>query len=315
MEEPSTQSSTARALRWSWALVMACGLLLGYYGLQTYGKPKHRQYQLDFGRALWIEPAESFAPVAYFRKEIYLNALPEQGWLEIAASDNFGLIVNGHTLGSLSSVKTFETGIYDLKKALKPGTNVIAVSISRTSYPGAAQLLIFGQITEAGGKVIPILSNETWRVSNRTGIVGGSAEWTSAHVEDELWPTARLSALNDQHVPLRWVETNPRLLQLPMIGFWIMAENAPSETVFSTIINADTPKQETWIQTTSSGDLDLVVNGHIITATSSAATGGKKLPHLPPRQLLRHRPAGGVAERDSGAEENRDFSLRIRHPR
>ena len=108
--------------------------------LQTYGLPRHRQYQLDFGKAQWIEPAESPAPIAYFRKEIYLSSLPEQAWLEIAASDNFGLIVNGQTIGNLGSVKTFEAGIYDIKRALKVGTNVIAVSISRTSYPGAAQL-------------------------------------------------------------------------------------------------------------------------------------------------------------------------------
>jgi hypothetical protein len=42
---------------------------------RTYGKPKHRQYQLDFGEAHWIEPADSPAPIAYFRQEIYPLAL------------------------------------------------------------------------------------------------------------------------------------------------------------------------------------------------------------------------------------------------
>ena len=112
-------------LRWAWALVIACGLLLGYYVLQTYGTPLYRQYQLDFGQAQWIEPQESYAPTAYFRKEVYLPSIPEQAWLEIAASDNFALVVNGRTLDTLSSVKTFVTGIYDLKSALKQGTNVI----------------------------------------------------------------------------------------------------------------------------------------------------------------------------------------------
>lgn len=269
-----------QALRWSWALVIACGLLFGYYILRTYATPKHRQYQLDFGKAQWIEPAESYAPIAYFRKELYLSALPEQAWLEIAASDNFALIVNGHTLGNLDSVKTFVTGIYDIKKALKQGTNVIAISISRTSYPGTAQLLVSGQIREPGGKITSILSDETWRVSNKTGIVGGSEKWTSAHVEDELWPTARRSALNGEHVPLRWVDTNPRLLQLPSIGYWIMAENAQSESVFSTIINADRAKQETWIELASSGDLDLAINGHTITEASAIVAEEKGLPHL-----------------------------------
>ena len=269
-----------QALRWSWALVITCGLLLGYYVLQTYATPRHRQYQLEFGKAQWIEPAESSAPTAYFRKELYLSALPEQAWLKIAASDNFGLIVNGRTLGNPDSIKTFVTGIYDLKKALKQGTNVIAVSISRTSYPGKAQLLVRGQVTEPGGRITSILSDETWRVTNKTGIVGGTEEWSSAQVVDQLWPTARRSALNGEHVPLRWVDTNPQLLQLPRTGYWIMAENAPSESVFSTIINADFAKQETWIELASSGDLDLSVNGHTITAALASVSEGKGLPHL-----------------------------------
>ena len=274
------EQASSHPLRWPWTLVVACGLLLGYYVLQTYDTPLHRQYQLDFGKAQWIEPADSFAPIAYFRKEVYLDAVPKQAWIQIAASDNFGLIVNGHTVGDLGSEKTYETGIYDFKRALKLGTNVIAVSISRTSYPGTAQLLLSGQITESGGKVTTIRSDQSWRVSNRKGIVPGSEEWDSVHVEDQLWPRAHLSALNQEPPPLRWVDTDPRLLRLPVIGDWIMAENAAHQAVFSTTIRADSSKQETWIQVASSGDLDLAVNGHIITASTEIPVGGKKLPHL-----------------------------------
>ncbi len=272
---------SSSALRWAWILVVACGLLLGYYVLQTYGLPLHRQYQLDFERAQWIEPNEEPAPIAYFRKEVHLSAPPAQAWIKIAASDNFGLIINGHTIANRSSVKTFEAGIYDIKRALKTGTNVIAVSISRTSYPGPAQLLLCGKIIQPGGKAIQILSDESWRVTNRTGIVSGSQEWNSKRVKDEIWPTARLSPLNDQHVAISWVDTNPLLLELPRIGYWIMADNAASQAVFSTTITADRPEQETWIQIAGSGDLNLAINGHIITLASSASKRSKKLPHLP----------------------------------
>ena len=282
MQERLAQETNFRsqALRWSWILVVVCGLLLGYYVFRTYENPRHRQYQLDFGKAQWIEPADSPAPIAYFRKEIYLSTLPEQAWLEVAASDNFDLIVNGQTIGTLTSVKTFEAGIYDIKKTLKAGTNVIGVSVSRTSYPGTAQLLIRGQVTEPGGRATQVLSDETWRVTNKTGIVASSEEWSSVHILDQIWPTARLSPLNDRHVGIRWVDTNPLLLQLPQVGYWIMANNAPSEAVFSTTILADRPKQETWIQVASSGDLNLAVNGHIVTLPTSPATGSKKLSRL-----------------------------------
>ncbi len=283
MEEqlPQERTLASSALRWSWVLVVACGLLLGYYFLRTYATPQHRQYQLDFGDSRWIEPADSPAPIAYFRKEVPLSTLPEQAWMEVAGSDNFGLIVNGHTIANLTSVKTYEAGIYDIKKALKVGTNVIAVSVSRTSYPGVAQIRVRGQITEPGGNKIKVLSDDSWRVTNRTGIIGGTEEWDSRFVPDQSWPAARLSPLNQREVSIRWVDTNPLLLQLPRIGYWIMAENASNQAVFSTTFTADSAKQETWMQVASSGDLNLSINGHLIVTAGTAVAGGKSLPHLP----------------------------------
>lgn len=274
----STRKPLNRVL-WSWMLVIVCGLLLGYYVVQTYAIPQQRQYQLDFADAKWIEPVESHAPVAYFRKEIYLPVLPQNAWLQISATDNFGLIINGRTVGTMNSVKSYETGIYDIKRPLKEGTNVIAVSVSRTSWPGPGQILLRGQITLPDGKVIPILSDESWRVTNRTGIIPGSEEWTSAKVEDSVWPNAKRSPLNDKKPALRWTDTNPLLFQLLREGYWIMADDAAFETVFSTVIKADRPKQETWIQVASSGELDLEVNGHIITLASNE-TAAKRLPNV-----------------------------------
>src|SRR5215475_9081580 len=156
---------TSRTLRWWWAMVIACGLMLGYYVQQTYFTPKQRQYQLDFGDAQWIEPPE-VAPIAYFRKEVFLSVPPEQAWLEVAATDDYEVIVNSRSVGKESGMKTRVAGIYDIKKRLKVGTNVIAVSSSRTSYPGSAQVLVRALIKEASGRVTSLLSDEHWRVSS-----------------------------------------------------------------------------------------------------------------------------------------------------
>ncbi|PYL14195.1 MAG: hypothetical protein DMF43_02345 [Verrucomicrobia bacterium] len=107
-----------RARRWSLVLVLLCGGALGYFGLRTFASPLHRQYQLDFGSAQWIEPAE-FAPVAYFRRQIFLNAAPEQAWLEVAATDSFKIIINEHIVGGEANLKTRIAQIYDVKKFLK----------------------------------------------------------------------------------------------------------------------------------------------------------------------------------------------------
>src|SRR5438093_9701647 len=201
----SSKHFPLRAQRWSWAVVLACGLMLGYYVQQTYFSPKQRQYQLDFGDAQWIEPPE-VAPLAYFRKEVFLSAPPEQAWVEVAAPDNYELIVNSHTVGKEAAVKTRVAGIYDIKKRLKAGTNVIAVSSSRTSYPGSAQLLVRGFIKEPGGRVTSLRSDEHWRDAANTGILEGSAEWTSPLVEEELWPNARRSGMKENTILIACVD-------------------------------------------------------------------------------------------------------------
>ena len=106
-------------------------------------------------------------------------------------------------------------------------------------------------------------------------------------MDEQLWPNARRSAVNGKSVPIAWVDTNPLLLQLPTSGSWIMAENAGTEAVFSTSINADHARQETWIQVASSGDVDLLVNGHLITPAIPSSTRGKQLPHLAAPSALR----------------------------
>src|ERR1051325_5625209 len=161
------------AQRWSWALVVAFGVMLGYYVQQTYFNQQQRPYQLDFGDAQWIEAPE-VAPIAYFRKEVFLSVPPEQAWLEVAATDDYEVIVNSRSVGKGSGVKTRVAGIYDIKKRLKVGTNVIAVSSARTSYPGSAQVLVRAFIKEPGGRVTSLVSDEHWRVTSHKGIVAGT---------------------------------------------------------------------------------------------------------------------------------------------
>jgi len=269
-----------RARRWSLVLVLLCGALLGLFVLRTFASPLYRQYQLDFGAAQWIEPAE-FAPVAYFRREIFLNAEPEQAWLEAAATDSFKIIINDTTVGTETNLKMRVAQIYDVKRFLKPGTNVIAISVVRNSYPGSAQLLVCGGFKEPGGNTGSFISDEQWRVTPRTGIVQGTEEWVSPLVQEQVWPNARRATIMEHPVYITWVERNPLLLRLPPSGKWIRAENASREATFSASINAERARPETWIQVASSGSLDLLVNGKLITGVASSPLKEPKTPSLP----------------------------------
>src|SRR5947208_10537604 len=269
-----------RARRWSLVLVLLCRGARGYFGFRTLASPLHRQYQLDFGAAQWTEPPE-FAPVAYFRRQIFLNAAPEQAWLEIAATDSFKININGHILGIEANLKTRIAQIYDVKQFLNPGTNVIAISVTRASYPGSAQLLVCGSFKEPGGRTGSFISDEHWRVTPRTGIVEGTEEWVSPLVQEQIWPNARRATILEHPVHITWVDKNPLLLQLPLSGKWITAENARREAIFSTSVNAERARPQTWIQVASSGRLDLLVNGKLITGATASQLKETKIPRLP----------------------------------
>jgi len=274
------QDLPPRARRWSLVLVLLCGALLGFFVLRTFASPLHMQYQLDFGAAQWIEPAE-FAPVAYFRRQIFLNAAPEQAWLEVAATDYFKIIINDGTVGTETNLKTRVAQIYDVKKFLKPGTNVIAISVTRDTYPGSAQLLVYGGYKEPGGRTGSFISDEHWRVTPRTGIVEGTEEWVSPLVQEQIWPNARRATILEHPVHITWVDKNPLLLRLPPSGKWITAENARREAVFSTSVNAERARPETWIQVASSGSLDLLVNGKLIAGATTSQLKEPEMPRLP----------------------------------
>lgn len=266
-----------RARYWPAGLVIICGAILGYLFLRTYVLPLSRPYQLDFGDAKWIEPPE-FSPVAYFRYKVFLTQAPEQAWIQVAATDAFNLTVNGKDVAKENSLRTRIAGIYDIKRALKPGTNVIAAEVNRTSYPGSAQVLIRAGIKQPGHDLLPVLSGEQWKVTTYTGIVEGSEPWNSATVPDEIWPNARPSKVGKPAID--WVSSNPLLFQLPPAGKWLLARDAPPEAIFATSIAASRTHQETWIQVASSGDLDVLVNDQLVTTVPTAPIKSKSLPKL-----------------------------------
>jgi hypothetical protein len=264
-------------------LVLFTGLVFGYFLVRTYSDPLPRQYRLDFTGANWIEPSE-YSPIAYFRRKIFLSFPPEQAWLEIAATDYYKLTINGRTIGSGNFLKTRVSGIYDIKGHLTQGTNVIAVEVDRTSFPGSAQLLVRGAIKEPGRESAPLVSDPQWKVATYTGIVQGTEPWDSVLVQDETWPVANLARVPTDEA-IDWVNTNPLLLQLPPAGSWILARDGRREAIFATSVDAQKTDQETWIQVASSGNLDLLINDRLVTTVPTAPLK-QRLPHLPPATVI-----------------------------
>ncbi|PYL14196.1 MAG: hypothetical protein DMF43_02350 [Verrucomicrobia bacterium] len=100
-------------------------------------------------------------------------------------------------------------------------------------------------------------------------------------MQEQVWPNARRATILEHPAHVTWVDTNPLLLRLPPSGKWIVAENASREAVFSTSVNAERARPETWIQVASSGSLDLLVNGKLVTSSATFRRKEPKIQRLP----------------------------------
>src|SRR5204862_7087765 len=99
--------------------------------------------------------------------------------------------------------------------------------------------------------------------------------------QDNVIPNAHRSTIMEHPAYITLVEMIPLYLRLPPSGKWIRAENASREATFSASINAERARPETWIQVASSGSLDLLVNGKLITGVASSPLKEPKTPSLP----------------------------------
>ena len=163
----------------------------------------------------------------------------------------------------------------------------------RTSFPGAAQLLVRGFIKERGGKTIELISDGTLEGHYRDG---HRAWFRGVDVSQGAGRTmAECDSLQDRRMApcllVGWTLTlwffklrhrvhgSPRRMRRAK-----QLSRPPSRRVDA--------QQETWLQIAASGDLDLVINGHLITAAvgSSSGTG---LPHLDGGEGGRPFPANG----------------------
>lgn len=260
-----------RAGRASLALVVGCGLGLVAMAWRTFIVPPDEQFDLDFGAAKWIE-APTPTPNSYYRRALYLSRPAQQAWLQVAGSDSFSVFINGRSIANEAFVSTGVAGLYDLTSMLATGKNVIAISVSRDSYPGGAQLLVRGAYRDQKDTWQEFTSDEHWKVSSVSqGVVGGPA-WNAVDLDDALWANARPATTTP--LPLQPVTLDPRVLQIRPEGKWIGSrEAAANEAGFERKFEIPEPGAETWLQVSASGSYELLINGGVAAKHPGPSTG------------------------------------------
>jgi hypothetical protein len=179
-------------------LVLLTGILLGYYAWVSIAEPPFPSYRPDFSGAKWIRSAEG-GPDTYFRKRLFISGEIEQAWIQVSATDCFRLFINNvpiHNPGesgaptwTACSVSAKPTLIWDISKFLKPGTNAIGVEVLRSTYPGAAEVLVRGLIRQKTNDQ-PFVSDSSWKATGSPGMIPDLVPWTDPDLDENRWPGA-----------------------------------------------------------------------------------------------------------------------------
>jgi hypothetical protein len=134
------------------------------------------------------------APVGrrFFRKEfiIPVKEQVERAVLHITADDRFVAYVNGVRIGSHHGWESPQR--YDVTAHMKSGGNTLAIAAENVAAnvpKNPAGLVCCLQMTLAGGKLIAIRSDATWRCSRQE-----SPGWESTAFDDHTWAAAKVAA-------------------------------------------------------------------------------------------------------------------------
>ena len=268
-------------------LVIACGIMLAFFYVMTFLDPPQRLYQLDFGAAQWIE---SVTPSQhdFFRKTLYIPGVVDRAWIQISATDRYDIRLNGTKVGNRTFFSTCVAHVYDIKKLLKPGKNVIAIDVDRFSFPGSGQLLVRGFYGVVGSPLQEFVSNTTdlsWRASSTPDGILGGYKWYARELDDSVWKLPQLAPAQERVPNIEWVQSDPRLHQTRPTAKWIAPpEGSSRQASFSYELQVPKDRHETWIQIAATGNYDFIINGRLITTelANSPRFLSTKTPHTQP---------------------------------
>ncbi len=138
---------------------------------------------LPWGEWIWNDKVRGENRTAWFRRTFTIEAgrTVASAAIRVNADNSFTLYVNGEWVGDNKHWNM--SRIYYVGHLLRPGKNVIAVSVLNSSDP--AGLRVTAQVRLADGKNIDLLSGPDWLTADRE-----QANWTAPDYDDTAWDQA-----------------------------------------------------------------------------------------------------------------------------
>jgi hypothetical protein len=246
------------------ASVAVCGLVGGYLAWYTFVTPVPSTTIVTW-TAPWIRhPLPSRDDVisqSYFRKKIYLSDVPRHGWIQVMAPDAFDLYVNGKLMGKVGKLGTNTTRFFDLTADLRAGTNLVAVSVHRGTFPGTAEMVAEGAIEDAHGNREHIGTDATWKsYPYEDWLLGTGPEWFETKFDDARWTNA-IVARDVTAEDRSNVLATPTAITEPARGQWMWSEDASAPKVqLRRRLEVGGPVEYAWVRVSAQA-YELLVNG------------------------------------------------------
>jgi hypothetical protein len=126
----------------------------------------------------------------WFRKTLILDGPLQEATVFVQVDNSARMYVNGERARGADSADWSQPGVYDIRKLLRPGTNVIALeAVNGGDGPNPAGVLVYAKLrekTDSGERVLDFASDASWRVS-RSPVEGWrgattAGDWTPAQV-------------------------------------------------------------------------------------------------------------------------------------
>lgn len=251
------------------AIGLGFTLALGYYTSLVVAPYRMPVYKPQWQQAAWIAAAAD-KPIAYYRYAFTLTSTPRQAVIVMAAPDLYTLYVNGEEVAENQFNSAQVTGVYDIAPYLLPGKNVIAVGVTRQTYPGPASLIVEGSWYGPRGGSGVITTSSQWRTVNAAQWQrGGELSWKDRDFDDSSWPHARVtqpaSPLVYSPLPIA-----PALLAGLRIGewMWLPQLDARSGTFRREWAIHGRTIEAAWFGVATTASYSLSVNGKLVASAN-----------------------------------------------
>ncbi len=261
----------ARRILWI-VLLLAC-VGASWFSYQCLFVPQPQRFSPDWHGAEWIQASDADAPVAYFRKSLSINGVPDAAFVTVAATQVFRLYINGAFVASNGSDFLRNSAplayMYDVNAFLQAGQNVVAVRVANVDKRIPCVRINLGLVR--GSSISYEVAGSNWQATGLSTLV-----YPRYVANTNAWSTANFVAGWSAAAMVQSPPTSPMLAidplvyERPIAARWLSA-GASHDAYFICQLSAINTTSA-WLRLAATGTANVFINGHLLITWNGQAS-------------------------------------------